>query len=122
MLQMRARGFALRDCFPDVLKGLHVREEIDESAPDRIGAIVDRVWKSDKDHYARLPAWPHWARKELDLSDNVILSCLEVFERRELNQPAENWWSYLVALARGNVSEPGTTTIRRNKWHFKKLV
>ncbi|WP_238368254.1 recombinase RecT [Mesobacterium pallidum] len=27
MLQMRARGFALRDGFPDVLKGMHVAEE-----------------------------------------------------------------------------------------------
>lgn len=27
MLQMRARAFALRDAFPDVLKGLHVAEE-----------------------------------------------------------------------------------------------
>jgi hypothetical protein len=27
MLQMRARGFALRDCFADVLKGLIIREE-----------------------------------------------------------------------------------------------
>jgi hypothetical protein len=27
MLQMRARGFALRDCFPDVLKGLVTAEE-----------------------------------------------------------------------------------------------
>lgn len=28
MLQMRARGFALRDTFADVLNGLHIREEI----------------------------------------------------------------------------------------------
>lgn len=28
MLQMRARAFALRDAFPDVLKGLHVAEEV----------------------------------------------------------------------------------------------
>jgi|GEM_PF-4752062 hypothetical protein len=27
MLQMRARGFALRDCFPHILKGLHLAEE-----------------------------------------------------------------------------------------------
>lgn len=30
MLQMRARGFALRDAFPDVLKGLQVREEVED--------------------------------------------------------------------------------------------
>jgi hypothetical protein len=35
MLQMRARGFALRDCFPDVLKGLVTAEEAqDYPAPE----------------------------------------------------------------------------------------
>lgn len=36
MLQMRARAFALRDKFPDVLKGLHVREEIEDIEMERI--------------------------------------------------------------------------------------
>lgn len=30
MLQMRARGFALRDAFPDVLKGIKSREEVED--------------------------------------------------------------------------------------------
>ncbi len=30
MLQLRARGFALRDAFPDVLKGLITREEVED--------------------------------------------------------------------------------------------
>jgi molecular chaperone DnaK (HSP70) len=30
MLQMRARGFALRDGFADVLKGLNIREEVED--------------------------------------------------------------------------------------------
>ena len=30
MLQMRARSWALRDCFPDVLKGIQVREEVED--------------------------------------------------------------------------------------------
>lgn len=30
MLQMRARGFALRDAFADVLKGLNIREEVED--------------------------------------------------------------------------------------------
>lgn len=33
MLQMRARSFALRDGFADVLKGLHVREEVEDFDP-----------------------------------------------------------------------------------------
>jgi hypothetical protein len=39
MLQMRARGFALRDTFPDVLQGLYATEELAD-APD-YDAIVD---------------------------------------------------------------------------------
>lgn len=34
MLQMRARSWALRDAFPDVLRGLTVREEMQDSAID----------------------------------------------------------------------------------------
>jgi hypothetical protein len=30
MLQMRARGWALRDAFPDALKGLGIREEVQD--------------------------------------------------------------------------------------------
>jgi hypothetical protein len=33
MLQMRARAFALRDTFPDVLKGIQMREEVEDYAP-----------------------------------------------------------------------------------------
>lgn len=33
MLQMRARGFALRDSFPDALKGIGIREEIEDIRP-----------------------------------------------------------------------------------------
>jgi hypothetical protein len=105
MLQMRARGFALRDAFADVLKGLYVREEVDETENDPISTAVDRIWKSNKERYARLPAWPHWARKELALSDDRILACLQTFERRELTEPAENWWAYLVRLAQEDLSE-----------------
>lgn len=38
MLKMRARAFALRDGFADILKGLHLREEIED-----IGRIVDEA-------------------------------------------------------------------------------
>ncbi|WP_423063875.1 hypothetical protein [Candidiatus Paracoxiella cheracis] len=33
MLQMRARAFAIRDVFPDALKGLQVREEVEDYRP-----------------------------------------------------------------------------------------
>lgn len=35
MLQMRARAFALRDVFPDVLRGMPIAEEVRDIAPER---------------------------------------------------------------------------------------
>jgi len=39
MLQMRARGFALRDAFPDVLGGLYLREEVEEDQPRAVSIL-----------------------------------------------------------------------------------
>lgn len=42
MLQNRARGFALRDAFPDVLRGLQAGEELMDTPPDKPqGATID---------------------------------------------------------------------------------
>lgn len=43
MMQMRARAFALRDVFPDVLKGLPVAEEVMDIPPERHMGAVDVV-------------------------------------------------------------------------------
>jgi hypothetical protein len=58
MLQMRARAFALRDMFPDVLKGLQVREEVEDfveaSSPrdvtPKIEMKVPRPIKGEPEH------------------------------------------------------------------------
>jgi hypothetical protein len=57
MLQMRARGFALRDVFPDLLRGLSSAEEqidILEHKKERIKQHLELVSKQIKDH-ARFP-------------------------------------------------------------------
>ena len=41
MLAMRARGFALRDAFPDVLRGLITREEAQDYPQDAARPVVD---------------------------------------------------------------------------------
>lgn len=43
MLQMRARAFALRDVFPDVLRGVHVAEESADSPTERDMGTADVV-------------------------------------------------------------------------------
>jgi hypothetical protein len=40
MLQLRARAFALRDVFADVLRGLHIAEEAQDTPPPAAAALV----------------------------------------------------------------------------------
>ena len=49
MLQMRARSWAMRDGFADVLKGLHIREEVDDMVlvPSADGTYEARPEKAD---------------------------------------------------------------------------
>lgn len=55
MMQMRARSWALRDVFPDVLKGMICAEEAMDSGPrdvtpvTRAGAALDRIRQSKKE-------------------------------------------------------------------------
>ena len=60
MRQMRARAFALRDVFPDVLRGLPVAEEIMDTPTERHMGHVEVV---QPDPPKELPAWPadRWA-------------------------------------------------------------
>ena len=71
MRQLRARAFALRDVFPDVLRGLPVAEEIMDGPPERHMGVAEEVRptapaiaaKPDLPAYAaadfekNLPAW-----------------------------------------------------------------
>lgn len=57
MRQMRARAFALRDVFPDVLRGLPVAEELMDMPPaERFMGAADEVKPADK------PALPAYAQ------------------------------------------------------------
>lgn len=56
MRQMRARAFALRDVFPDVLRGLPVAEELMDTPAERHMGPVDEVPKTQAP--ATLPAYP----------------------------------------------------------------
>jgi hypothetical protein len=62
MMQMRARAFAIRDVFPDVLKGLACAEEVMDSPPRHMGAaevVTPAAPESYPDEKFRenLPAW-----------------------------------------------------------------
>jgi hypothetical protein len=55
MRQMRARAFALRDVFPDVLRGLPVAEEAMDTPTERYMGPADEVAPAEK---PALPAYP----------------------------------------------------------------
>lgn len=55
MLQMRARGFALRDLFPDVLKGLITREEAEDLVIE--GRVIEDLPAQDRARFG-FPAGP----------------------------------------------------------------
>ncbi len=58
MMQMRARAFALRDSFPDALKGVGVREERDDIPPAKVREIdtTKQIQFSDEPERPALPA------------------------------------------------------------------
>lgn len=56
MLQLRARAFALRDVFPDVLRGIHIAEEAQDIPPEKDMGAADEVPTPKADKAADLGA------------------------------------------------------------------
>ena len=78
MLQMRARSWALRDAFPDVLKGIYPREDMENGAVEKGKAIrVD----DDQSQETR--------REMKQKSDEVKQKALENFKANKLQQTIE---------------------------------
>lgn len=66
MLQMRARAWALRDVFTDVLKGLHMAEEAMDMAPEKHMGPAEVVQPTGASSPAVGPAAaPEWSDAEL---------------------------------------------------------
>ena len=58
MRQMRARAFALRDVFPDVLRGMPVAEEVQDYATKDMGTASRQPAPAPKELPAGLPQYP----------------------------------------------------------------
>jgi hypothetical protein len=72
MLQMRARGFALRDAFPDVLKGLITVEEAQDYPDDTPVAQAPQI-----KHANPLDAIPSVSVSEVEVLDIPAAECSE---------------------------------------------
>lgn len=65
MMQMRARAFALRDVFPDVLRGVHIGEEAQDAPAEKHMGAVDEVSQAQQQSKAQ-PTRADKARAALD--------------------------------------------------------
>jgi len=89
MLQMRARGFALRDKFPDALKGLSIREEVLDY--EEIQSSNGISYAQEKKNNAKLTQADHFASmlKPKEVEDaQVIEAAFE--EEVTIKEPEEN--------------------------------
>jgi hypothetical protein len=102
MLQMRARGFALRDAFPDVLRGVITAEEAADYPVDvsKGREPIDITPKQDLDQFAASPD------KITDVVDAETGEVIDVERiRREAREAAASGMKALSAYAKG-LSEP----------------
>jgi hypothetical protein len=87
MLQMRARGFALRDAFPDLLRGIITCEEATDMPKDRIdyshrigdvidGKIVDETITGEQLEIVK-KLIEETDTKEIDICGHLKVDCLE---------------------------------------------
>ncbi len=85
MLQMRARGFALRDAFPDALRGLVLAEEAQDYVETKDMGVADRVETpipqprvttlpnyTDADMQKNTPAWRDFIQSGKRTPDQII--------------------------------------------------
>lgn len=78
MRQMRARAFALRDVFPDVLRGMPVAEEVMDTPAERNMGPADVVQHSAKTFYPddqfkkNLPTWRRVIAEGRKTADDII--------------------------------------------------
>ena len=74
MRQMRARAFAVRDVFPDVLKGLPVAEEVMDTPAERHMGMAEEVTPAAQRTPAPQPEWPadRWAAGLAKWVDGIV--------------------------------------------------
>lgn len=74
MRQMRARAFAVRDVFPDVLKGLPVAEEVMDTPSERHMGMAEEVTPAAQRTPAPQPEWPadRWAAGLAKWVDGIV--------------------------------------------------
>lgn len=101
MLQMRARGFALRDAFADVLRGLNIREEV-EDIP------VEKEINSPTNNSQTLIA-----ELEQQLQSENKISVIEISEKINAAETEDDLNKLTEKIKNGDYSEVDKTDLRK---------
>lgn len=99
MLQMRARGFAIRDAFPDALRGLNLAEELQgveidvtpgqpAAAPAQAPARPEREMYADADFDKNMPKWRDAVEAGKSSPDRIIATVSSKYELTEAQKQA----------------------------------
>ena len=117
MLQMRARAFALRDAFPDVLKGIKVREDY-MGAPAQDERVVSNVSDAaleapDAASRAKAKVKAKKATVEEDKEFEAIMSSIEGATDLEVLKA-------LGEHARGVIKDKTKKTLAREAWSKRR--
>lgn len=116
MLQLRARSWALRDCFPDVLKGIQVREEVDDyhvkrtiQMPQERNLIPGETIPSPDE--ANVVVIPKTTEERLAMAKEAYATTYQVTD-----QEMQGLISEYVAENDGNVTDESTLQFLNTLW------
>jgi hypothetical protein len=115
MLQMRARGFALRDAFPDVLRGVITREEAEDYPVDvsKGREPIDVAPRADLDRFAALAsAEASEPIEDGGPNDADALRLAAEQTAMEGTEPFRAWWKTLARQQRDEL-KPGIAEYQR---------
>jgi hypothetical protein len=110
MMQMRARSFALRDVFPDVLKGMPVAEEVMDfeekditPKPSNVEPIRPTITAySDDDFKKNFPSWEKLIAAGKKTADQIIAM---VSSKGQLSEQQINFIKSIAAPIEGEAME-----------------
>ena len=102
MLQMRARGFALRDSFPDALKGVISSEEAGDMPTDQM-KVVNPLDTFFEDSQEELP--PTIVHTEPSKGEDDPIQLIEIDAVQEPSEGADQWFFKLPPFKKGQEEE-----------------
>ena len=98
MLQMRARGFALRDCFPDMLRGIISKEEAEDMPAEKVNYSSHKGITIDGSAYAVGIHELEKVREKIESSESKEIDICQHLKIECLEEMSLNQWSEICRI------------------------